>query len=84
MNEEQIASVCEGVLQALTYLHAQGVIHRDIKSDSILLTLDGRVTHTHTYPKTKQQNKQCTPRFTFVPVRQARPHNETNVPTTLL
>lgn len=38
--------MCEGVLQALSYLHAQGVVHRDIKSDSILLTLDGRVTHT--------------------------------------
>ncbi|XP_074541636.1 serine/threonine-protein kinase PAK 6b [Halichoeres trimaculatus] len=43
LNEEQTATVCEGVLQALTYLHAQGVIHRDIKSDSILLTLDGRI-----------------------------------------
>ncbi|XP_036264098.1 serine/threonine-protein kinase PAK 4 isoform X2 [Pipistrellus kuhlii] len=43
MNEEQIASVCLAVLQALSVLHAQGVIHRDIKSDSILLTHDGRV-----------------------------------------
>ncbi|XP_035380473.1 serine/threonine-protein kinase PAK 6b [Electrophorus electricus] len=43
LSEEQIATVCEAVLQALTYLHAQGVIHRDIKSDSILLTLDGRI-----------------------------------------
>ncbi|XP_056620207.1 serine/threonine-protein kinase PAK 6b [Triplophysa dalaica] len=43
LTEEQLATVCEAVLQALCYLHAQGVIHRDIKSDSILLTLDGRV-----------------------------------------
>ncbi|KAM5237258.1 serine/threonine-protein kinase PAK 4 isoform 1-T1 [Ctenodactylus gundi] len=43
MNEEQIAAVCLAVLQALAVLHAQGVIHRDIKSDSILLTHDGRV-----------------------------------------
>ncbi|XP_029282157.1 LOW QUALITY PROTEIN: serine/threonine-protein kinase PAK 6-like [Cottoperca gobio] len=44
LSEEQTATVCEGVLQALSYLHCQGVIHRDIKSDSILLTLDGRIT----------------------------------------
>ncbi|XP_029449378.1 serine/threonine-protein kinase PAK 5 isoform X3 [Rhinatrema bivittatum] len=43
MNEEQIATVCLSVLKALSYLHNQGVIHRDIKSDSILLTSDGRV-----------------------------------------
>ncbi|XP_073409949.1 serine/threonine-protein kinase PAK 5 isoform X6 [Dendrobates tinctorius] len=43
MNEEQIATVCFSVLKALSYLHNQGVIHRDIKSDSILLTSDGRI-----------------------------------------
>lgn len=43
MNEEQIAAVCLSVLKALSVLHEQGVIHRDIKSDSILLTHDGRV-----------------------------------------
>uniref|UniRef100_A0A3P9LB93 non-specific serine/threonine protein kinase n=1 Tax=Oryzias latipes TaxID=8090 RepID=A0A3P9LB93_ORYLA len=43
MNEEQIATVCVSVLKALSVLHSQGVIHRDIKSDSILLTHDGRV-----------------------------------------
>ncbi|XP_060799973.1 serine/threonine-protein kinase PAK 4 [Neoarius graeffei] len=43
MNEEQIATVCASVLKALSVLHAQGVIHRDIKSDSILLTHDGRI-----------------------------------------
>ncbi|XP_067363729.1 serine/threonine-protein kinase PAK 4 isoform X2 [Channa argus] len=43
MNEEQIATVCLSVLKALSVLHIQGVIHRDIKSDSILLTHDGRV-----------------------------------------
>lgn len=38
LNEQQIATVCVSVLEALAYLHAQGVVHRDIKSDSILLT----------------------------------------------
>lgn len=43
LNEQQIATVCVSVLNSLAYLHAQGVVHRDIKSDSILLTRDLKV-----------------------------------------
>lgn len=43
MSEEQMATVCRQVLEALAYLHSKGVIHRDIKSDSILLASDGSV-----------------------------------------
>ncbi|XP_071800762.1 uncharacterized protein [Asterias amurensis] len=43
LEEEMIAYVCKAILKALAFLHSQGVIHRDIKSDSILLTHDGKV-----------------------------------------
>ncbi|KAL6744354.1 hypothetical protein Aduo_017296 [Ancylostoma duodenale] len=43
MTEPQIATVSLQVLRALEFLHARRVIHRDIKSDSILLKRDGTV-----------------------------------------
>jgi hypothetical protein len=43
MDERQIATVCLQCLQALAFLHSEGLIHRDIKSDSILLAGDGGV-----------------------------------------
>jgi p21-activated kinase 1 len=43
MTEGQIAAVSREVAQGLQHLHKQGIIHRDIKSSHVLLSLTGDI-----------------------------------------
>ncbi|KAN0011793.1 hypothetical protein ACTFIU_007362 [Dictyostelium citrinum] len=43
LNESQIAFVCQEVLRGLEYIHKFNRIHRDIKSDNILIGANGEI-----------------------------------------
>ncbi|KAI9294191.1 Pkinase-domain-containing protein [Neoconidiobolus thromboides FSU 785] len=46
ITESQIATISQEVLKGLDHLHSHSIIHRDIKSDNILLSFNGDVKIT--------------------------------------
>lgn len=43
LDPDEAARICAEVGRALSYAHAQGVVHRDIKAQNVLLTAEGGV-----------------------------------------
>ncbi|KAI9327987.1 serine/threonine kinase [Obelidium mucronatum] len=46
LTEPQIASICNEIIKGVIHLHKRNIIHRDIKSDNVLIGRDGQIKLT--------------------------------------
>ncbi|KAL7672489.1 hypothetical protein ACOME3_007373 [Neoechinorhynchus agilis] len=46
MTENQMATIVRECLEALNFLHSKNIIHRDVKSDNVLVGMDGSIKLT--------------------------------------
>ena len=53
LSEAQIAAVTKECLTGLHHLHTHGVIHRDIKSDNVLMSMNGNIKLSTSPPLTQ-------------------------------
>jgi serine/threonine protein kinase len=61
--EENIATLSKEILSGIGYLHKNKIIHRDIKSDNVLIGLDGTIKlgdFGYCAYITKPNDKRCT------------------------
>ncbi|XP_059349216.1 serine/threonine-protein kinase PAK 3-like [Ammospiza nelsoni] len=61
LSEDHIAAISRECLQGLDFLHSNNVIHRDVKSDNILLRTDGSVKLTDFDLSTQLNSEQSRP-----------------------